>query len=122
MRTSTKAAFAIAFSSITAIAGPGMSRAVIAASPLTIRPLQGVSLDIGTKRTVSFFLSEGDACKLTLTLADVLRDDEVNGLTATRMTVAIDSGKAAQIDTAEGKSLVFKCQTGAQAMSIAFLD
>jgi hypothetical protein len=119
MRLSKKATFAIAFSSITAMAGPGMSRAAVV-SPITFKPLQGVSLDIGAKRAVGFFLSEGDACKLTLTLVDVLRDDQVNGLTATRMTVAIDSGKAAHLDTAEGKSLEFNCHSGAQVMSIAF--
>src|SRR5262249_3145868 len=110
--------FAIAFAGIPAIAGPGMSRAIDPALPLTMKPLQGVSFDIGTKRTVSYFLSDGAACKLTLTVADVIDDDEVNGLTATRMTVSVQTGKLAYLDTADGKSLEFKCQEGAQAMSI----
>jgi len=38
--------------------------------------------DIGTKRAVSYSLSDNDACKLTLTLAEVVQDDEVNDLTA----------------------------------------
>jgi hypothetical protein len=67
---------------------------------------------------VSYFLSDNNACKLTLTLAEVVHDDEVNGLTATRMTVAVEADKAANLDTAEGKSLEFKCQPGAQMMSI----
>jgi hypothetical protein len=70
------------------------------------------------KRAVSYFLSDNDACKLTLTLAEVVHDDEVNGLTATRMTVAVDAGKSAHLATAEGKSLDFKCQAGAHVMSI----
>jgi hypothetical protein len=115
-------AFALAFAGILAIAGPGMSRTKDPASPLTMKPLQGVSFDIGTKRTVSYFLSNDNACKLTLMLADVIDDDEVNGLTATRMTVAVESGKTAYLDTVEGKSLEFKCQAGAQAMSIEVSD
>jgi hypothetical protein len=111
--------FVTAFAGISAIAGPGMSRT---ASPVTMRPLQGISFDIGTKRAVSYFLNNDTACKLTLTLADVIDDDEVNGLTATRMTVAVEPGKTAYLDTAEGQSLEFKCQAGAQAMSIEVSD
>ena len=75
-----------------------------------MKPLQGVSFDIGTKRAVSYFLSDGNSCKLTLMLAEVVHGDEVNGLTATRVTVAIEAGKAAHLDTVEGKTLEFKCQ------------
>jgi len=41
----------------------------------------------------------------------------VSGLT-TRVTVAIEAGKAAQLDTAEGRTLEFKCQGGAHVMSV----
>jgi hypothetical protein len=120
MKLSKRAAVTIAFAGILE-AGPGMTWAAGAASTLTIKPLQGASFDIGSKRAVSYFLSDEDACKFTLTLAEIVRDDEVNGLTATRMTVAIESGKAAHFDTAEGKSLEFRCQSGARAMSIEAL-
>jgi hypothetical protein len=113
---------ATAFAGISAVAGPNMTRAADPASPLTMKPLQGVSFDIGTKRAVSYFLSDDDACKLTLTLAEVVHGDEVNGLTATRMTVAVEVGKTAHLDAAAGKSLDFKCQAGAQAMSIEVLN
>jgi hypothetical protein len=113
---------AIAFAGISAVAGPNMARAADPASPLTMKPLQGVSFDIGAKRAVSYFLSDDDACKLTLTLAEVDHGDEVNGLTATRMTVAVEVGKTAHLDAAAGKSLDFKCQAGAQAMSIEVLN
>ena len=52
----------------------------------------------------------------------LVHDDEVNGLTAARMTVVVEVGKTAHLDTAEGKSLEFKCQAGAQAMSIEVLN
>jgi copper(I)-binding protein len=82
-----------------------------------MKPLQGVSFDIGTKRAVSYFLSDGNSCKLTLMLAEVVHGDEVSGL-PTRVTVAIEAGKAAQLDTAAGKTLEFKCQGGAHVMSV----
>jgi hypothetical protein len=118
MRRRKRAVFVIAFVGISATPGLGMAQAADSASPLTMKPLQGVSFDIGTKRAVSYFLSDNNACKLTLTLAEVVHDDEVNGLTATRMTVAVEADKAANLDTTEGKSLEFKCQPGAQVMSI----
>jgi hypothetical protein len=118
MRLRKRAAFAMTFAGISAMAGPAMTRATDSASPLTMKPLQGVSFDIGTKRAVSYFLSDGDTCKLTLMLAEVVYGDEVNGLTVTRMMVAVEADKAVHLDTAEGKSLEFKCQAGAQVMSI----
>ena len=67
---------------------------------------------------MSYFLSGGDACKLTLMLAEVVHGDEGNGLTTSRMTLDVDAGKVALLDTAEGKALQFKCQAGAQVMNI----
>jgi len=116
MRRKIRAIFAIAFVGLSATASLGMARA--AASPLTMKPLQGVSFDIGTKRAVSYFLSDGNSCKLTLMLAEVAHGDEVNGLTATRVTVAIEAGKDAHLDTVEGKMLAFKCQDGAHVMRV----
>ena len=113
---------AIAFTGASAMAGYGMTRAANPVLPLTLKPLQGVSFDLGTKRTVSYFLSDDNACKLTLTQAEVIQDDEVNSLTAARMTVAVEVGKVAQFNVAEGKSLEFKCEAGAQAMSVDLLN
>ena len=118
MRRRKRAVFVIGFVGIAATASLGTAQAAELASPLTMKPLQGVSFDIGTKRAVSYFLSDGDTCKLTLMLAEVVSGDEVNGLAVTRMTVAVEADKAVQLDTAEGKSLEFKCQVGAQAMTI----
>jgi hypothetical protein len=117
-----RGAFAIAFASILATALPGLTRAIEPPLPVIMKPLQGVSFDIGTKRAVSYFLNDDDGCKLTLTLAEVAHDDEVKGLTATRITVAVHPGKAAHLDTAEGKSVQFKCQAGAHVMSVEVLD
>jgi len=116
MRRRKRAVFVIAFVGISATASLAM--AADPALPLTMKPLQGVSFDIGTKRAVSYFLSDGNSCKLTLMLAEVVHGDEVNGLTATRVTVAIEAGKVAHLDTVEGKALEFKCQGGAHVMSV----
>ena len=118
MRRRKRGVFVIAFVGISATASLGTAQATDPASPLTMKPLQGVSFDIGTKRAVSYFLSDGNSCKLTLMLAEVVHGDEVNGPTTTRVTVAIEAGKAAHLDTVEGKTLEFKCQDGAHAMRV----
>jgi hypothetical protein len=107
VRRRKRAVFVIGFVGIAATASLGTAQAAELASPLTMKPLQGVSFDIGTKRAVSYFLSDGNSCELTLMLAEVVHGDEVNGLTATRVTVAI-----------EGKTLEFRCQGRAQVMSV----
>src|SRR6202171_2344826 len=118
VRRRKRAVFVIGFVGIAATASLGTAQAAELASPLTMKPLQGVSFDIGTKRAVSYFLSDGNSCKLTLMLAEVVHGDDVNGLTATSVTVAIEAGKAAHLDTVEGKTLEFKCQGGAHMMSV----
>ena len=111
--------FAIAFAGISCSRSQHGCRSRTSADE---RPLQGVSFDIGTKRAVSYFLSDDHACKLTLMLAELVNDDESNGLAATRVTVAVEVDKAAHLDTAEGKSLEFKCQPGGQEMSIDVIE
>lgn len=111
MRRRIGAVFAMAFVAISATTS-------LAMAPLTMKPLQGVSFDIGTKHAVSYFLKDGNSCKLTLMLAEVGHGDEVNGPTAARVTVGIDAGKAAHLDTVEGKTLEFKCLGGARVMSV----
>jgi hypothetical protein len=118
MRRRKREVFVIAFVGISATASLGTAQAAGPASPLTMKPQQGVSFDIGTKRAVSYFLIDGNSCKLTLMLAEVVHGDEVNGPTTTRVTVAIEAGKAAHLDTVEGKTLEFKCLGGAHVMSV----
>jgi hypothetical protein len=108
---------AITFAGISIMAAPSMTRAADPL-PLTMKPLQGISFNIGTKHAVSYFLGDDAVCNLTLMLAEVVHGDEVRRQTAARMTLAVDVGKTAHIDTADGKSLEFKCQAGARAMNI----
>jgi hypothetical protein len=84
----------------------------------TVKPLQGVSFDIGTKHAVSYFLSESGQCRLTVLIADAMKGDEVPTDAPVRFDVAVDGGKDARLDTAEGKSLQFTCAPDSQAMIV----
>lgn len=84
-------------------------------------PRHGVSFDVGSKRAVSYYLGEGGICNLTVLMADTNALDEVKGA-ATRVTMPVIPTKVARIDTAEGKTLEFKCAPSASAMSVRVLD
>lgn len=88
------------------------------APALSMRPLYAVSFDVGRKHAVSYFLSENGQCKLTLVVADVLDGDTLPTDTPIRFDAAIDAGKDARFDTAEGKSLHFACAQSSQAMLV----
>jgi hypothetical protein len=80
--------------------------------------LNGVSFDIGAKRVMSYFLSDEGQCKLTLIVSNKMQGDEVPTDMPVRFDVAIDPGKDARLDTAEGKSLRFDCASQTQALKV----
>lgn len=88
----------------------------------TLKPLNGVSFDIGAKRALSYFLSEEGQCKLSLIVANRMQGDEVPTDTPVRFDVAIEAGKDARLDTAEGKSLRFDCATQTQVLKITKIE
>ena len=86
---------------------------------LTMKPLYGVSFDVGSKHAVGYFTSEKGECKLIVTMADEPNwDDEVPAFTATRFEASVPPGKATRLRSGDGNAIEFKCQTGAQAMSV----
>jgi hypothetical protein len=119
---SMKNAIAAALAGILSLTAAGAAQAEDASSPLTMKPRHGISFDIGTKRAVSYFLSESGRCKLTLVVAEAIKGDELPTDTPVRFDVAIDAGKGARLDTAEGKSLQFTCVNGTQAMNVSEVE
>ncbi len=109
-----------ALASALALAAPATSSAN-EAEALKMAPRHGVSFDVGSKRAISYYLGEGGICNLTVLVADSNALDEVKGA-ATRVTIPVIPTKAARIDTAEGKTLEFKCAPSASAMSVKVLD
>jgi hypothetical protein len=92
-------------------------------SPVTMKPLMAVSLDAGTKHVVSYFLSADGQCKLTLMIAENAGDEkDLPPAQASRVLVAVDAGRTARFDAAEGRSLQFACKAGARAMTASAVD
>lgn len=90
---------------------------------ISMKPAKGLSFDVGAKRAVTYFKSAGGICNLTLLMSDRVDDSGVvPTAAASRVTVPVLPGKAARIDTAEGKSLEFQCVTGGQQMTVKALE
>lgn len=92
----------------------------VAGSISQMKPMRALSLDVGDKHIVGYFLGEDGACKLTLMIGDALR--ETGQAKPSRVVVSIAVDRSAKFDTVEGKTLSFACENGAQAMSVAELD
>jgi hypothetical protein len=92
-------------------------------SPTTMKPLNAISLDVGSKHVVSYFLNADGHCKLTLMIADALRDETSEpSAQVLRVRLMVEPGKAALVDATDGKMLQFACASEAQAMNATLLD
>ncbi len=92
-------------------------------SPTTMKPLKAISLDVGSKHVVGYFLNAEGQCKLTLMVADAARDESSEASSQImRLRLMVEPGKAALVDTTEGRMLQFACESEAQAMNATLLD
>jgi hypothetical protein len=132
MNTKSKLAVAAILSSVLAFAG---NAGAAETSPLlaTLKPISGpgaagksqdflLQLPFGSKKTVSYFLSENGNCKLSLMVGEAFNGEDVPDASTVRFEVAINPAESARFDTAAGKGLEFTCQENAQSMSVRSLD
>lgn len=92
-------------------------------SPATMKPLMAKSLDVGSKHIVSYFLNADGRCKLTLMIAEAARDENSERpAQVLRLRLMVEPGRAALVDTTDGRLLQFACEPDAQAMNASLLD
>ena len=84
----------------------------------TFKPLHGVSLHVGSKHAVGYFVPANGVCDLTLVVGEEPRADEVLAVTPTRFRASVQAGQHVSFDTGEGKELAFYCRPAAAAMSV----
>jgi hypothetical protein len=116
---------------MTAIIRSGVLAAAFAASTLAVagsasaqdnvvfKPQQGVSLPLGPKHAVGYYVADSGVCQLTLVVGDeVSADDVLPATVSARFRAAVDPGKTARFDTGSGTELQFTCGPAATAMSV----
>lgn len=110
----TAAAIALATAAFPAVAG--------STEHVRIAPLKGVSLDVGTKNAVAYFVQENGACNVTVTLAEAFSTIPGEFPTSTRVTMPVAPGTSSRIDTAEGTAMSLSCAAGASALDISMFE
>ena len=103
------------------LAGSALAGPVGAESPsstVTFKPLQGVSVHLGSKHAVGYFQTDAGICQLTLVVGDEPQEEVVVVQTPSRFRAAIEAGQHARFDTGGGKELQFHCAPGATTMSV----
>lgn len=89
----------------------------------TVKPYQGIMLDVGSKQLGGYFSQVDGHCKLNVIVADAYREYRTPTADSTmRVQMTVDVDKPARLDTAEGKLVQFDCLNGAQAMKATVLD
>ena len=91
-------------------------------SPVTMKPMKAISLDVGSKHVVGYYLSGEGQCKLTLMIADSYREDAITPSQTVRLRLMVQPGRSATVDTTDGRLLQFGCESNAQAMNASLLD
>jgi hypothetical protein len=120
MTAITRSVGVAAVLALSALVGAGA--AVSDASTTSFKPLQGVSLHLGSKHAIGYFVKSEGVCQLTLVVGEEPVGDVVPTLTPARFSAAIDAGRSARFDTGEGTVLQFGCAPSATAMTVDKLD
>lgn len=84
----------------------------------TFKPLHGISLHIGTKHAVGYFVPTDGVCELTVVVGEEPSEDGVLSVAPTRFRASVKAGQRARFDTGEGKELAFHCAQSATAMTV----
>jgi hypothetical protein len=99
----------------------GAGAAISEPATTQFKPLQGVSMHLGTKHAIGYYVADSRVCQLTLVVGDVMRDDDVIPTTVSaRFRAAVAAGKTVRFDTGTdtGTELQFTCGPDAAAMSV----
>ena len=120
MTFSTKTIATLAFAAIAACHGVLPVRAGELA--ISVGPAKGITLLVGSKRAVGYYVADAGACDLTLMVAETYLNEDTVIPTATRVRSVIGAGTTAHVETIDGASLAFTCTAGAKAMTIEKYD
>ena len=100
----------------------GAAAAMAGASTTQFKPLQGVSLHLGSKHAIGYYVKGDDVCQLTLVVGEEPLGEEIPAVTPARFSAAIGAGRSARFDTGSGTVLEFGCAPTAASMSVEPLN
>ena len=86
------------------------------AQEVRYKPIQAISYVLGSKRAVGYFSRDGNACHLTLMVAENIDPDIATPPSAARVRVALMPGQTVQLDSDERKFLDITCDPDAETV------
>lgn len=95
-----------------------------AGSPLAVEsqaryvPIQSISYEFGSKFMTGYFVEQGAACVVTLMIIEKSDPEEPLGLSPMRVRLVLSPGQIAGLDSEEGHSLNFTCETNATTLLV----
>jgi hypothetical protein len=88
---------------------------------LTMKPMQGLSFDLGSDHAVTYYLKDSGRCRIVMTAAGA--PEESNGsFTATRFEATIEAGRTTRYVSNDGQAIEFDCEPSAGMVSIRAIE
>jgi hypothetical protein len=90
---------------------------------VAMKPLQAVSLDLGSRHVVTYFVTREGRCDLTVLTAARFEENAVAAPgDVQRLRFRVDSSSSALLDSPQGGSLQFACARDASALTLTRVD
>jgi hypothetical protein len=83
---------------------------------------RGVSLDVGSKKIVGYYVPKDNICNVTLMVGDLPDADGHVSASVSRINLPVKAGTNARVYTTDGKALALTCSTGTKLMTIRALE
>ena len=83
-------------------------------------PIQSITYEFGSKLMTGYFVDQGGTCVVTLMVIENFDPEEPLGLTPMRIRLPLSQGQVAGLDSEEGRSLNFTCETGGATLLVDF--
>lgn len=121
MVTISKALALVLSSAITLSAASAGARAS-EYGPVIFKAGHGVSLDVGPKRVVGYYMAKDRICDVTLMIAERPDADGHVAAGVTRVNIPVKAGANARVYTSEGRTVALSCSTSTNLMTLRTID
>ncbi|BBE72611.1 hypothetical protein [Oharaeibacter diazotrophicus] len=118
MTKTVAALFAALLAGTAAVAAAEMHPSV--AGVHAYAPFAAISETAGSKHVVGWFESTGEACRMTLVVAE--RDDETLAVEPTRVAFTVAAADVAELATGAGSAIRVACTADADAVKVATFE
>jgi len=85
---------------------------------VTLKPGNGMSFIVGTKRATTYFHPRAGECEVTLMLGEATVPDGQEYLSSSRLKIRLTPHNITRIDSFEGKSLSIVCNKAAETITV----